>query len=340
VRTTILVLVVACGGSSQGNPSDALSSGDGKHADSPSGMKCGTDSNGSLMDVMTQAHNLMSQRAGSGTNALAVPSAVNRDAFATIVVKVLDGDDSAACELPPSYQLIRLTDPQAGLVRVVVEQPNPTLFYGTYAANSAPTRQLVVEAPHPLFDTNTEFQATAVFTGTGARYLLVAGTHRCADAASSSCTGTTTACGASEPYRVSDAAHEDGLPFYAIHSALSTQDTSLPFLQLHGNSDTSCPEALVSDSSGSWNANDPAGRLGAALTGQGVAIGECGNGYPTAGCNLCGTDNVEARESAGAPNACTQFGTSYGRFVHVEQHLTLRTAPYSAMVAAVKTAFP
>ncbi|HUJ62874.1 MAG TPA: hypothetical protein VLX92_30435, partial [Kofleriaceae bacterium] len=240
---------------------------------------------------------------------------------------------------PGSYELIRLVDPIAGPLRVVVE-PQPALFYGTYAANPAPTRELAVEAPHPLFDTDTELQATAVFVQTGARYLLVAGSHRCADPAASPCSGTTTACGASAPYRISDAAHADALPFYAIHAVLSARDASLSFLQLHGNSQPGCPGALVSDCSGAWSDTGLAATLAAALTSQGVAIGECGSGYPTSACDLCGTDNVEARDTAGATTACTQDGASYGRFVHVEQQRSLRTAPYQAMIDAVEVAFP
>jgi hypothetical protein len=304
-----------------------------------SAVGCGVDMTGSLMDLMAQASTAISQHAGASTDAVAVPSPADRDAFASLVVQVLDGDDAAACALPPSYQLLRWVDPQAGALRVVIEQ-TPVLFYGTYAANPAPTRQLAVEAPHPISDTRTELQSTAVFVQTGARFLAVAGSHRCADTAASGCTGTTTACGAAAPYRISDTAHTDTLPFYAVHALLSEQDPALVFLQLHGNSDAPCPDALVSDSSGTWSDTDPAGRLAAALTAGGIGVGKCGQGFPITGCNLCGTDNVEARESAGAADACTQLGTTYGRFVHVEQHLTLRTAPYQAMVDAVRAAFP
>jgi hypothetical protein len=241
---------------------------------------------------------------GAGTNALAVPSVADRDQFASVVTRVLDGDDAAACALPAPYKLVRLSDPQAGLVRVVVELASPSWFYGTYAASPAHTRALVVEAPHPIADTDTDLQATAVFAQDGAKYLLVAGTHRCANLAASPCTGTTTACGASAPYRESDAAHEDALPFFAVHAAISAHDSSLNFLQLHGNGESSCPDALVSDSSGAWSETGLAGRLAAAL-GSSTSVGKCGLDFPTSGCNLCGTDNVEARDSAGAASSCT-----------------------------------
>ena len=98
--------------------------------------------------------------------------------------------------------------------------------------------------------------------------------------------------------------------------------------------------------SGDWNDAGLAATLAAALSARSVSIGECGAGYPTATCDLCGTDNVQARYTAGSPEACTQLGTHYGRFVHVEQQLSLRQAPdggtggYEPLVAAVLATFP
>jgi hypothetical protein len=68
--------------------------------------------------------------------------------------------------------------------------------------------------------------------------------------------------------------------------------------------------------------------------------------FPTATCDLCGTDNVEARMTAGSTEACTTLGSTYGRFVHVEQQLSLREDPdsgaggYSPLISAVLAAFP
>jgi hypothetical protein len=83
---------------------------------------------------------------------------------------------------------------------------------------------------------------------------------------------------------------------------------------------------------GTWSDTGPAGRLAAALTARGAGVGECGMGYPATGCTLCGTDNVEARETAGATDACTQNGSRYVRFAHVEQSQTLRARPYQVMI--------
>jgi hypothetical protein len=296
---------------------------------------CAIDAAGNLLDLVDGIVASMRARAGAGSEAVVVPTSADRDAFAARVVASLAGDETAACALPPSYRLIRYTDGRAGSLAVVAEvdaaaQPAPSLFWGTYAAPRAPTvatrATLAIEAPHPLFDIGTERESADLFVQGGARYLIIAGGHRCADAAQSGCSGTTTACGATQSYRISDAAHATALPFFAVHVALSSTTPPLSFLQLHGNSQ-SCPEALVSDTSGHWTDAGTAAALSAALASRGVTVGKCGAGYPTAGCTLCGTENVEARLTAGSADACTQPGSAYGRLVHVEQLPSLRAAP-------------
>jgi len=319
-------------------PDLAQPAGDG---DGDGGADCALDSDASLLDLVDAIVDKMRAGGNSGSDALVVPAAGDRDAFAARVVAILAGDEAQACALPPSYRLLRLP-----ALRVVAEvdgaaAPAPSLYWGTYAAPRTPpvpSRRLAVETPHPIFDANTEHQAADLFVQTGASWFLLAGAHRCADAAPSGCSGTTTACGADANYRISDAAHATQLPFAAVHAALSARDGALAFLQLHGNAAT-CPSALVSDSSGAWSDTGLAGQLAAALVARGVDVGKCGAGYPTSACNLCGTDNVEARFTAAAADACTQMGTSYGRFVHVEQQAGLRTS-YQPLIDAVAAAFP
>jgi len=325
---------------------------------SEAGATCALDASGPLLDLVAGVVAAMRTGAPVGSNILAIPAATATAAFAAQVVQILGGDETAACALPASYRLVRLTDPSAGALRVIVEvdatgHPSPSLFWGTYAApvsTPSPARDLVIEAPHPIFDTNTEIQSSAVFLASGAKVLAIAGAHRCTDTQASACSGTTDACGATAAYRISDAAHTEELPFFAVHALLSqgsqgSQAFTGTFLQLHGNAEA-CPDALVSDCSGTWSDAGPASALASALTARGVSIGQCGAGFPTTACDLCGTDNVEARMTAGSTAACTTNGGAYGRFVHVEQQLSLRTDPdggaggYQPLVEAVLAAFP
>jgi hypothetical protein len=332
------------GSPDDGSPSPAPGSSSKGNATSSS---CAIGGAGRLVELMSS---IRAKMAGANTNAVPIPTPMDRDSFAGLVVRVLDGDDAAACSLPPSYRLLVLRDSSApaGAFRVVAEldssgDPAPALHWGVFAAPATvptPSRALAIEAPHSLFDTETELQATDMFARVAAHYLVVAGSDRCADSAASGCRGSTSVCGGA--FRVSDASHSISLPFFAVHATLSTQKPSLLFLQLHGNAQ-SCPAALVSDGSGTWSDAGPAGLLAAALIEQGIGIGKCGAGFPTSGCNLCGTQNVEASMTAGSADACTMGGSQYGRFIHVEQQRAPRTAgspEYLGFIAAVQAAFP
>ncbi len=340
--------LAACGASSSGGP--APPSGTDASSSSAAPGCPPVSFAGSMDDLVHAVVAAMAAKAGAGSNALVLPSAAERDAFAEATLAALSGDAQQACNLPASYRTFSLRDGTDDVL-VVAEleasgAPAPSKFWGTYAARrpSQGTRAIVVEAPHPLFDANTPYESRAVFSAARAEWFLMAGAHRCANSKSSACSGTTTACGGNAPYRDSDAAHETGTPFYAVHAALSAANTD-PFIQLHGNAQ-SCPDALVSDSSGAYSAGSAAAKLAAAIESRGPSVGRCGAGYPTSSCNLCGTDNVEARMTAGAPDACTAMGTSYARFVHIEQQPGLRQIPsgtsrgYQPVVDAVVATFP
>jgi hypothetical protein len=277
---------------------------------------------------------------------MTVPSDADRDAFAQAVLTALVFDGTSKCPLPPSYGVFSVKD-QGDDVRVVAEldakgKPAPKLFWGTYAARrpGVGTRDVVIEAPHPVADSNTDTESATVFSSARAELYLLAGAHRCANPNASGCDGTTDACssGTNNPYRDSDAAHSVKTPFWAMHAAISAAGAS-PFVQLHGNTAT-CPDALLADGSGSYSDAGITAQLANALEAQGAKVGRCGAGYPTAKCTLCATDNVEARFSAGAvTTACTAMGTTYGRLVHIEQQPALRSTP-KPLLDAINATFP
>jgi hypothetical protein len=269
--------------------------------------------------------------------------------FATSVAAILAGDPSSACSLTAPYRAAKMTDPQAGPLWLVAEltadgEPAPALYWGTYLATQTPQKRAtwLVEAPHPYADFDSEHQAADVFVRIGARALLVAGSHRCADVADGTCTGTTTACGANEAYRVTDAAHSSEVPFLALHDALSSAFGATSFLQLHGNEEQ-CPTMLLSDGSGSWPDGGVLPALATALSARSIDAGLCGAGFPTTACNLCGTDDIEGRASAGSADACTANGTTYGAMVHIEQQAVSRdptSAVYPLVLDSIDEAIP
>ncbi len=298
-------------------------------------------------EVVNRVTVAMSQHIAEA-GAMTMPSDADRDVFAAQVLVALTFNSTEMCPLPPSYRVFALED-QGDDILVVAEldaigNAAPRVFYGTYAARrhrARVTRDLVVQAPHPLADTNTEDEAAALFSSARAEIFMMAGTHRCASSKTSGCDGTTDVCsaGTAAPFRETDAAHSTKNPFWGVHAALSQARPS-PFVQVHTN-DASCPDALLSDGSGTFSDAGPTANLAAALEQAGTVVGRCGAGYPTTTCKLCAIDNVEARFTAGASEAaaCTKMGTTYGRLVHIEQKPRLRANPMP-LFNAIKAAFP
>lgn len=283
---------------------------------------------------------------GGTLPAVTIPTTADRDTFAAQVLEALKFEGTEPCPLPPSYIVMSFVD-GPDEVRLVGELDKlgtavPVLNWGAYAARrpGPGTRPLVVEAAHPVADSNTDQESARVFSATRAEWYMLAGSHRCANDAGSGCDGTTAVCtpGMSTPYRESDTAHSTKTPFYAVHVALSAATTA-PFLQLHSNAQT-CPTALLSDSSGSFPDAGLTFTFGKALEDAGITVGRCGSGFPTATCSLCGTDNVESRFNAGATDSCTMPGTTYGRFIHLEQQSTLVTSTGDVpLIKAVNATF-
>ncbi len=220
-----------------------------------------------------------------------------------------------------------------------------------------------IAAPHPLYDSLTRGEAVDLLFGTNAKYLSISTTHRCANAATSSCSGTTSACGTSGPFKVSDMAHNVATFFHDFSSKIHTQESTLLTLQAHGCGSTACPS--------NGNSGDIVARLSAGTT-QDLAASESVNllktelattvagliGASVKSCSeageldrqLCGTTNVSGRYINGettdpCQTAATVFTNS--RFLHIEQNSDLRTDSGGAdvikpsiLIDAINAVFP
>ncbi|KAJ3116712.1 hypothetical protein HDU96_008951 [Phlyctochytrium bullatum] len=193
---------------------------------------------------------------------------------------------------------------------------------------------LHIQAPHPLFDANTDLLATHLFRNVrGFRSLLLATLHRHAYRVNSGClTG----------YSKTDPTHNADAPFHAIHSAIAafeaarTCPTTSParcgVVQIHGKgSDAdSCPTVTVFGSAGlansgaytthgdRWLVTRIAQRISAAAPADWVVATP-----ETSTCGLTATKNVQGRVMNNVPtaNVCTQgttISTTTGRFAHFE----------------------
>lgn len=198
---------------------------------------------------------------------------------------------------------------------------------------------LILEAPHPFYDTDTLDEALVIFEALGARALIVSGTHRCASDVPSGCDGSTAACGATAPYVESDMAHATDAFFQSAHETLARLFPDDVIVSVHGFADDG---ASVSDGTNDPVAADaPSARLARALSARFDGVTSCndGAGVPTVE-RLCGTTNVQGRHLNGAADACTDAAPrASGRFVHLEQSRLLRGDP-ATVAAAFAEAFP
>ncbi len=149
---------------------------------------------------------------------------------------------------------------------------------GIYCINYAAENNHHISIPHPEFDSGTDREGADIFWEGENRYFSMSTTHRCGIATLSACGGTTSACSCkaaecndgdpgdpgiepTQEFRLSDMAHAVDNFFYdfgrLVHIRNSIDLTEdIYTVQLHGCSDTSCPDNHGDGSTTSAD-NDP-----------------------------------------------------------------------------------
>eukprot|EP00455_Lapot_gusevi_P042540 TRINITY_DN5055_c0_g1_i4.p1 TRINITY_DN5055_c0_g1~~TRINITY_DN5055_c0_g1_i4.p1 ORF type:complete len:396 (+),score=24.74 TRINITY_DN5055_c0_g1_i4:57-1244(+) len=312
-----------------------------------------------VIDADSSVYRQMSLNGGSGSNAFKPPATLSEyRSFVAAVTGALSGNYNDACALAnwPSYKFLRVTDSFSSYLLVgefsqangTVATASPVRFWGTFAANSkASSRSVIITVPHPLYDTATATQGLEVFRRSDASLYILSGAHRCANDQASGCTtGVTQACSTSNsPFRMSDAGHANQTLFHQVSTRLFDLFPNAAVIQFHGNSNTFCPDILLSDGSlSTLTVTNPLQKIFADNVLSAISnytltftLGRCKNGYPTTDCNLCGTDNIQGKYLAGAAGCGDTVSTpnGYTRFFHLEQHLGVRN-DYRVMVDAIK----
>lgn len=281
---------------------------------------------------------------GAGSQAFVLPSAFDRERFHETVQSLLAGRvlQAAASSSSVRYDVARLEDRAYGRhYYVLVEQAAGFRGQGTYIVDPAYRRNLILEVPHPIYDRNTPEESARLFQELAARGLFISGTHRCANAERSPCSGTTTACDAvASPHRISDAAHFDLGFFQAAHRAALSLVPPPLVISVHGYSDAAEPDITLSDGTRAPAPESaPVNRLRNALRLQGVDAYSCNlqEGVPL---SYCGTTNVQGRLSNGSAEPCSAAAAAgSGLFIHMEQKPALRAGP-EKVIAALAQAVP
>ena len=192
-------------------------------------------------DLEVYLNSLVDILPGSSGNQYTLPEMDEMDPWKQMISHVLNDEYLEATALAATFNY-KITDfndvtSRGGRFYIVEEKQPQTKYWGTYIFNREALRPaLVIQAPHPKFDTNTGYQGIFCFRRLGARALFVSGTHRCNHTQYSACSGTTSVCGDGyESYRISDPAHNTRSVFQAGTEVIlsEVEDTTI-FVQLHG----------------------------------------------------------------------------------------------------------
>ena len=224
-----------------------------------------------------------------------------------------------------NYQITEFTDTSLTpnqVFYVLEEKSSPSNYWGTYVFSKTPTRNnLIIQAPHSKYDTNTGEQAVYCFKNTLAKALFINGTHRCNSDDFSSCSGTTSVCGSSDSYRKSDLAHNVQSVFQKTTENLFTTISDSVFIQLHGfGKKTTDPYVILSNGTRKTPTTDYATQIKNALLVEDSSLTFKLAHVDTDWTRLIGFTNTQGRLINNSGNFCsTSANTTSGRFIHIEQ---------------------
>jgi hypothetical protein len=253
----------------------------------------------------------------ANTEGFIIPTKSDQQGFQDMVNAIENSDPDRAAKLATAYnyELLMLSDQKDfGAESYILHEELPIRKgWGLYFFRKVSSQNIVIEAPHPVADEDTEEVALGLYRALQAKALLISGTHRDANADGSA-----------------DSTHAPKTIFQTTHTTLfqlagQTSKETI-FLQIHGyarRGHRSYPQVVMSFN---WK-NDPEKdllltRIVRALQNNDVTVGICnGKNYQ----DVCGTTNVQ------------RLATNGGIFIHLELSESLREHD-NAFITALKQA--
>jgi hypothetical protein len=249
-----------------------------------------------------------------------VPASPEQTDFAELVSLILTEDLAGAVELATknNYRLNYYVDrgDNYAVSYLLREQRPIQKGWGLYAFRLDSTSNIIIEAPHPLYDQRTPSVALDIYRALDAHALLIAGAHRNADRDKSS-----------------DVAHAAESIFQSVHIALAQEiqngSGDVIILQIHGFH-TSKHEGYPQVVFGLGEKPLPkeiaiAQKIKDALSKQGISAGIC-TGVESELMDLCAKTNVQGSVM------------KEGVFIHIELDEKLRKND-DALIAALVEVF-
>ncbi|MEL6866329.1 MAG: hypothetical protein AAFP19_18015 [Bacteroidota bacterium] len=301
-------------------------------------------------DINQRIASIISSMPGNSGDNYESPSNNELNAWHTLIGHILSGAYSTANSQANQlgYQLIAFTDNTSSpnqLYYMLEEQPGNNKYWGTYVFNPTPRRsQLVIQSPHPRADLNTGKEGIWVFHRLQALAFCLSGSHRCNHSTLSSCSGTTSICGSSSPYRISDMPHVDNSIYHQTTISILQNAPGSYFVQLHGfGQRVDDPELIMSNGTRQSPSPDPIVELR-----NGLTIADPSLNFKIAHLDmtwnrLIGFTNTQGRMINSSANPCnTSASVTNGQFLHVEQAsapLRADTTGWNKMVDGLANAF-
>ncbi len=271
--------------------------------------------------------NIIDNAPSSGGDDYIAPTTSQLEISNEIVNAILtdDIDEAVLKSGDIGYQITEFTDTSLSpnkIFYIIEKKSQVSNYWGTYIFNKTPDRgDLVIMAPHSKYDTNTGREAVFCFKNSLARAVFINGTHRCNSGDESSCSGTTSACGTSEPFRISDMAHTTTSMFQSVTKTVYNSVSSSVFIQLHGFSkQASDPFVIMSNGTRETPTTDYATLIKDALLIEDNSLTFKLAHIDTNWTRLIGFTNTQGRFINNSPDACSDSATTTtGRFIHIEQ---------------------
>jgi len=223
------------------------------------------------------------------------------------------------------YQLTEFADTSNQIFYILEKKNSASNYWGTYVFSKTPEREnLILMAPHSKYDTNTGKEAIYCFKETLAKALFLNGTHRCNSSDFSLCSGTTSACGSNEAFRISDVAHNTSSIFQKTTENMFSNISNSVFVQLHGFARQSeDPYVIISNGTRKTPDEDYASLIKNALSDEDNTLTFKIAHVNTSWTRLIGFNNTQGRLINNSNNYCSQSAiTTSGRFIHIEQEKT------------------
>ncbi|MBL4657140.1 MAG: hypothetical protein JKX73_04010, partial [Flavobacteriales bacterium] len=252
------------------------------------------------------------------------PTSAQRAYWSGLVSSILQGDYSMTDSM--NYRLIEFLDQGSSETYYILEEKSPRPYYwGTYIFNPAPCRtKVVIQSPHPKYDFNTGKEGVFVFQRLGARAFCLSGTHRCNHSQASSCSGTTSSCGTSASFRISDMPHTTSGMFHETTSTMVSELQDAVFVQLHGFSKQATdPYVILSNGTRETPTMDYIPLLTTGLLQADPTLSFKVAHIDTTWTRLIAFTNVQGRMINNSADYCnTSATTTSGNFIHIEQEKT------------------